>query len=97
MKQPDIFGNGDIFSADDAVRRIRETGVDGIMVGRGALDGGEGVVEGLPGRAHVEGDGAEGLVEGLGGKPVARGGRADEDGVDVGVGPTSLSPSTWYT
>jgi nifR3 family TIM-barrel protein len=32
-----VIGNGDIFSASDAVNMINETGVDSIMIGRGAL------------------------------------------------------------
>jgi nifR3 family TIM-barrel protein len=30
-----IHGNGDVFSLDDGLQKIKETGVDGIMVGRG--------------------------------------------------------------
>lgn len=32
-----VIGNGDIFTAQDAVKRLRETGVDGVMIARGAL------------------------------------------------------------
>ena len=32
-----VIGNGDVSSAADAVRRLRETGVDAIMVGRASL------------------------------------------------------------
>lgn len=32
-----VIGNGDIFSAEDAMARIRQSGCDSVMIGRGAL------------------------------------------------------------
>jgi nifR3 family TIM-barrel protein len=32
-----LLGNGDVLTPVDAVRRVRETGVDGVLIGRGAL------------------------------------------------------------
>ncbi len=35
--QVPVIGNGDIFTGADAVQHLRETGVDGLMIGRGAM------------------------------------------------------------
>ena len=32
-----VLGNGDIFTAEDALRRVSETGVDGVLIARGAM------------------------------------------------------------
>lgn len=32
-----VLGNGDIFTPEDGLRRLRETGVDGLVIGRGAM------------------------------------------------------------
>ncbi|MFG6401521.1 MULTISPECIES: tRNA dihydrouridine synthase DusB [unclassified Microbacterium] len=52
-----VLGNGDIWSADDAVRMMAETGCDGVVVGRGCL-----------GRPWLFGD----LARALGGPDAAR-------------------------
>lgn len=49
-----VFGNGDIWMAEDAVRMIEETGCDGVAIGRGCL-----------GRPWIFRD----LVEALAGRP----------------------------
>ena len=32
-----VYGNGDIFTAEDGVRKLRDSGVDGLLIGRGAM------------------------------------------------------------
>ena len=57
-----VLGNGDIWSADDAVRMMDETGCDGVVVGRGCL-----------GRPWLFGD----LARALGGPGAATGAPVD--------------------
>ncbi|MEZ3161065.1 tRNA dihydrouridine synthase DusB [Microbacterium sp. BWT-B31] len=57
-----VLGNGDIWSADDAVRMMEETGCDGVVVGRGCL-----------GRPWLFGDLAEALAPSGGRVPTRSG------------------------
>ena len=55
-----ILGNGDLKSMSDAVERIRQTGVDGVLLGRGAMGNplglsGQTVGQGYPGRGREHG------------------------------------------
>jgi nifR3 family TIM-barrel protein len=54
-----VLGNGDIWSAEDAVRMMAETGCDGVVVGRGCL-----------GRPWLFGDLARALGDPSAGEPV---------------------------
>jgi len=60
-----VLGNGDIFSADDALRMMAETGCDGVVVGRGCL-----------GRPWLFGE----LEAAFAGRPVPRGPNLGEVG-----------------
>ncbi|WP_443060662.1 tRNA dihydrouridine synthase DusB [Streptomyces sp. NBC_00448] len=66
-----VLGNGDIWCADDAVRMMRETGCDGVVVGRGCL-----------GRPWLFGD----LVAALGSGGAGSGGSAGSNGDGSGGG-----------
>ncbi|GAA2536542.1 tRNA dihydrouridine synthase DusB [Microbacterium mitrae] len=54
-----VLGNGDIWSADDAVRMMAQTGADGVVVGRGCL-----------GRPWLFGELAHALGNNIAAKPV---------------------------
>ena len=32
-----VYGNGDIFTAEDGLKKLRDSGVDGLLIGRGAM------------------------------------------------------------
>ncbi|HVT81106.1 MAG TPA: tRNA-dihydrouridine synthase, partial [Phycisphaerae bacterium] len=36
-KMPTLFGSGDVYTAEDALRMYRETAVDGVWIARGAI------------------------------------------------------------
>src|ERR1700712_1131618 len=61
-----VLGNGDIWSADDALRMMAETGCDGVVVGRGCL-----------GRPWLFGDLAAAFGEGVAPQPPSLGQVAD--------------------
>lgn len=57
VKSIPVFGNGDIWEAGDALRMVRETGCDGVVIGRGCL-----------GRPWLFRD----LIDAFAGRPVAQ-------------------------
>lgn len=90
-----ILGNGDLKSMSDAVERIRQTGVDGVLLGRGAMGNPwvfrdkQWAKDTLAGAAGVAGVGVAGVsVAGAGGAGAEGAGElADAGGVGVrGVG-----------
>src|SRR4051812_24090659 len=51
-----VLGNGDVWQADDAIRLLRETGADGVVIGRGAsVDPGSSATWSMPSRAGNRG------------------------------------------
>jgi nifR3 family TIM-barrel protein len=37
LRRPSLFGSGDVFTAEDALRMYRHTGLDGVWIARGAI------------------------------------------------------------
>lgn len=54
-----LFGNGDVQSLDEVVRRVHETGVDGVLVGRAVLGTPWFFQGNEQARAHCRGEGGE--------------------------------------
>ena len=54
-----VIGNGDIFTAEDAIRRMEKSRVDGVMIGRGAL-GNPWIFREIRGR--LQGENVEGVT-----------------------------------
>ena len=63
-----VVGNGDIYSANDAIRMFEETGCDGIMIARGALGNPwlfEEITARLEGKSYLQPDVGKRLEEAL--------------------------------